>query len=154
MSLFLITDNNIVYKAKIGYSGGSFMQKVLIEQKRSGTLKWRLTAERANHLTDDKIRLEDVNIYFPEKDFSLSTKEALYNVSTRSFVIPGEVRAYAKGYDIEGKDLHWDATSSSLHAEGGIRIMGKGFMIEGERLRAHQDKAEIDNNVKAVFYGN
>ncbi len=154
LTLFFITGNDNDYKAKIDYGDGSYMEGVHIEQKKGGMLKWRMTAEKATHLNNDKIRLENVMIHFPEKDFTLSTKEALYSLNNRNLEIPGEIKAHARGYDIEGKNLRWDAVSSSLQAEGGIVIKGKGFLIEGEHLKASQDKAELNKNVKAVFYGN
>lgn len=138
---------------KIVYGDNAYMEDVVIEQKRSGEIKWRLLAKRATHINNNEIGLEDIVVILHEKGYTIKTNKAYYNLSDKNFNIPGEVVAVSKDVNIEGNRLFWDSSSNSLRADSDIRIEGKGFRIEGDGLTATSDKAILNKNVRAIFDG-
>lgn len=136
---------------KISYGENSFMEDVVIEQKKSGEIKWRLHAKKATSISNDEIGLEDITVILPEKGYEIKAAKAFYNLSNKNFNIPGEVIAFSKDAHIKGSKLFWDSTTNSLKAESDIEIRGKGFNIQGDKLDATSNKAVLNKNVRAVF---
>lgn len=149
--VYIRVEYNTDYIPKIVYGDNSYMEDVVIEQKRSGSLKWRLIAKKATHVSNDEIGLEDITVLLPEKGYTLNAEKAYYNLANKSFSIPGEVVAKSDDVNIEGNKLFWDATSNSLKAESDIKIEGKGFKIQGDELTATSDRAVLNKNVRAIF---
>ncbi|MCX8070190.1 MAG: LPS export ABC transporter periplasmic protein LptC [Thermodesulfovibrionales bacterium] len=154
VSMFFLTSQDGDFKTKISYSENSFMEDIVIEQKKTGNLIWRLEAKKAIHLNEDDIKLENITVLLPEKDLKLKAQKAFYSLKTKDFHIPEDIDVSAKEFDIKGKGIYWDSKTNTLKSESDIKILGKGFSIEGNSLSATSDKARLENNVKAVFYGN
>ncbi|MFQ3574092.1 MAG: LPS export ABC transporter periplasmic protein LptC [Thermodesulfovibrionales bacterium] len=150
---YMRLEYNRDYIPRIQYGDNSYMEDVVIEQKRSGNVKWTLFAKRANYIGSEDISLEDITVTLHDKGYTLKTANAFYNMTNKNFTIPGEVIAVSKDVNIEGSNLFWDASSSSLKAHGDIRLEGKGFKIEGDELTATSDKAILNKNVRAIFDG-
>ncbi len=153
VSFFLMTTDESDFKPSIAFGANAFMEDVVIEQRKAGQLKWRLTASKAWHLNTEDIKLEGVSILMPDKEFILRTEVAFYSLNSKNFSVPGEIKAYSKDYEIVGKRLYWDAVKGALVAEKDIRITGKGFEVQGDDLYASEDRAILNKNVKAVFHG-
>lgn len=153
VALWFVSNKDPNFKAPGTVMEASVMEDVVIEQKKAGQVKWRLSAKKAYHMSNDDVRLSDVSISMPEKNLVIKTDEALYSLSKRDFSVPGEVKVYSKDYDIVGSKLHWDASRSLLTAERDIKIVGQSFILEGDDLNATTDRATLNKNVRATFYG-
>lgn len=153
VALWFVVNRDANFKAPLALMETSVMDGVVIEQKKAGQIQWRLSAKTAYHMSNDDVMLSDVSISMPEKDLVLKTDKVLYSLSKRDFSVPGEVKVHSKDYDIVGSRLHWDASRSILTAERDIRIVSQGFVLEGDGLTATTDRATLNKNVRATFYG-
>ncbi|MCX8026304.1 MAG: LPS export ABC transporter periplasmic protein LptC [Thermodesulfovibrionales bacterium] len=151
--LYMRTDWGNNYMPKFSYGDASFMEDVVIEQKKSGEIKWKLLAKKATNISNEEIELEDITVLLPDKGYKIKAEKAFYNLSNKNFNIPGEIFAFSEDTNIEGSKLYWDSTTNTLKAERDIKIKGKGFSIEGDDLNATKDKAILNKNVRAVFDG-
>jgi len=154
VSFYFLTSHDGILNPKITYGDNSFMEDIVIEQKKAGSLNWRLEAKKAIHITNDDIKLDNIAIILPGKDLKINAETAYYNLKTKDFKIPNEVSVYAKDYEIKGAGIYWDSNTNTLKSQKDIKIIGKGFTLEGNSLIATKDKAMLEHNVKAVFYGN
>lgn len=143
------------YKPKFQLSDNSYMENVQIIQKRAGETRIIVKAEKAIFETETDVKMVALNLYFPEKELTLTAKNGQFNTTTKDVVIEGDIRAVTKGVDIETNKLFWDGKKSELISEDKVVIVGKsrGFYMEGDSLSAHGDKATLRNNVKAIFKG-
>lgn len=158
-SLFLLTVL-IVYlnqekdtKIKLHLGDNSYMDEVSITQKKAGLVKWILNAKKAVFLTNNDIRLDNLKIIFPEKDLTLTSNGGMYDIENRNLKINGNINAFTKDYEIVASTLFWDSSKNEILSDEKVQIVGKRFFAEGDAMTATTDKAILNKNVKAVFYG-
>lgn len=158
-SLFLLTVL-IVYlnqekdaKVKLRLSDNSYMEGVSITQRKEGRVKWILNAEKAVFLTANDVELDKLKIVFPEKELTLTSSSGMYDIEKRNLKIDGNINASTKDYDIVANTLFWDSSKNEIFSDKKVQIMGKKFFAEGDTLTATADKATLNKNVRAVFYG-
>lgn len=158
-SLFLLTIL-IVYlnqekdaKIKLRLGDNSHMDDVSITQKKAGLVKWILNAEKAVFLTSNDVKLDNLKIIFPEKELTLTSNGGMYDIENRNLKIDGNINAFTKDYEIVASTLFWDSSKNEILSDERVQIVGKKFFAEGDNLTATTDKATLNKNVKAVFYG-
>lgn len=140
-------------RPKIVVAEQSTMDDLEIVNRQDGVVKWTLLARKAVYLSDKEVKLHDLTITFPEKDFSMKAEEGLYNMESRNFRIDTPITANAKNYDITAKSMEWDSAKNQLVANDRVFIVGQSFTIEGDNLVATASKATLQKNVRAVFHG-
>jgi LPS export ABC transporter protein LptC len=131
----------------------SYMNDASILQKREGEVKWELKAKRAVFFNNDVVNLSDLKITFPEKDLVLTSERGMYDIENRNLTIEGNIKASTDDYDILATTLFWDSSEEKIFSEERVRVVGRNFVVDGDGLTATTDKARLNNNVKAVFYG-
>lgn len=158
-SLFLLTVL-IVYlnqekdeRLKLRLGDDSYMEGVSITQRKEGLVKWILNAEKAVFVTDNDVKLDRLKVIFPEKELTLTSTEGLYDIEKRNLKLDGNINAFTKDYEIVATTLFWDSSKNEIISDEKVRIMGKKFFAEGDTLTATADKATLNKNVRAVFYG-
>lgn len=158
-SLFLLTVL-IVYlnqekdaKIKLHLGDNSYMDEVSITQKKAGLVKWMLNSEKAIFLTNNDIKLDNLKIIFPEKELTLTSNSGMYDIENRNLKIEGNINAFTKDYEIVASTLFWDSSKNEIFSDERVQIVGKRFFAEGDAMTATTDKATLNKNVKAVFYG-
>lgn len=140
-------------KIKLGPGDSSYMDEVSITQKKAGLVKWRLNAEKAVFLTSNYVKLDNLKIIFPEKELTLTSNSGMYDIENRNLKIDGNINAFTKDYEIVASTLFWDSSKNEILSDEKVKIVGKKFFAEGDNLTATTDKATLNKNVKAVFYG-
>ena len=152
-SFFYFQDSD--YKPKFKLSDNSYMENVVIIQKKAGELRLEVKAEKAIFETETDVKLIALNAYYPEKALTLTSETGHYNTDSRNLVIEGNIKAQTKGFDIVTNKLYWDGAKAELLSENKVVIVGKnkGIYIEGDKLTAHENKATLRHNVKAIFKG-
>lgn len=140
-------------RPKIVVAEQSAMDDLEIVNRQDGEVKWTLLAKKAVYLNDKEVRLRDLTITFPGKNFSMKAEEGLYNTESRNFRIDTPITANAKNYDITAKSMAWDGAKNQLIANDRVFIMGQSFTIEGDNLVATASRATLQKNVRAVFHG-
>lgn len=138
---------------KLSVSDNSYMDDVSITQKKDGKVKLALNAKKAVFITNNDVMLADVKIVLPEKSLTLTSKEGMYDIESRNLKIDGNINASTKDYDIVADAIIWDSSRNEIFSDKKVRIIGKKFFAEGDNLTATSDKAILNKNVKAVFYG-
>lgn len=158
-SLFLLTVL-IMYvnqekdtKVKLRVGDNSYMDKVSITQKKAGLVKWVLNAEKAMFLTSNDVKLDNLRIVFPEKELTLTSSGGMYDIENRNLKIEGNINAFTKDYEIVASTLFWDSSKNEILSDEKVQIVGKRFFAQGDTMTATTDKAILNKNVKAVFYG-
>jgi LPS export ABC transporter protein LptC len=143
------------YKPKFHLSDNSFMENVVIVQKKAGETRLEVKADKAIFETETNVKLLAVNAYYPEKELTLTSETGNFNTETKDLVIEGDIKAQTKGFDIVTNKLYWDGKKAELLSEDKVVIVGKerGIYIEGDKLSAHDNKATLRNHVKAIFKG-
>jgi lipopolysaccharide assembly outer membrane protein LptD (OstA) len=143
------------YKPNFKLSENSYMENVKIIQKKAGKTRVVVNAEQAIFETDTDVRLLALNIYFPEKNVTMTAKAGNYSTTTKNVVVEGDIQANTKGYDLQTNKLNYDAAKGELLADDKVMITGKsrGFYMEGDEMTAQGDKAILHKHVKAVFKG-
>ncbi len=140
-------------KIKLRLEDNSYMDNVRIIQKKEGAVKWVLDAKKAVFLTANDIKLHSMKIFFPEKELVLTSNSGLYDVDNKSLKIEDNIKASTKDYDIVATTLFWDSSRNELLSDEQVHITGKRFSAVGDTMTATTDKAILNKNVKAVFYG-
>jgi len=140
-------------KVKLRLGDNSYMDDVSIIQKKEGIVKWILNAKKAVFLTSNDVKLDSLKIIFPEKELTLTSNGGMYDIENRNLKIDGNINAFTKDYEIVANTLLWDSSKNEILSEEKVQIMGKKFFAEGDNLTATTDKATLNKNVKAVFYG-
>ncbi len=138
---------------KLSVSDNSYMDDVSITQKKDGKVKLALNAKKAVFITNNDVMLADVKIVLPEKSLTLTSKEGMYDIESRNLKMDGNINASTKDYDIVADAIIWDSSRNEIFSDKKVRIIGKKFFAEGDNLTATSDKAILNKNVKAVFYG-
>lgn len=138
---------------KLNVSDNSYMDDVSITQKKDGKVKLALNAKKAVFITNNDVMLADVKIVLPEKSLTLTSKEGMYDIESRNLKMDGNINASTKDYDIVADAIIWDSSRNEIFSDKKVRIIGKKFFAEGDNLTATSDKAILNKNVKAVFYG-
>jgi LPS export ABC transporter protein LptC len=143
------------FKPKFNLSDNSFMENVVITQKKAGNTRLVVNAQKAIFETETNVKLLALNVYFPEKDLTLTSDSGRYDTVSRDIEIEGDIKANTKGYDIVTNKLHWDGKKAELVSDDKVVIVGKNrnFYIEGDTMTAHDGKATLHRNVKAIFKG-
>jgi lipopolysaccharide assembly outer membrane protein LptD (OstA) len=129
------------------------MDEVSITHKKAGLVKWILNSEKAVFLTNNDVKLDNLKIIFPEKDLTLTSNGGMYDIENRNLKIDGNINAFTKDYEIVANTLFWDSSKNEILSDERVQIVGKKFFAEGDNLTATPDKATLNKNVKAVFYG-
>jgi LPS export ABC transporter protein LptC len=140
-------------KAKLTLGDDSYMDKVHITHKKDGATKWILDARKAVFITSKDVKLADLKITFPEKELVLTSNNGLYDIDSRNLTIEENINASTKDYDIIATKLFWDSSKNEIMSDERVQIVGRKFHVEGDNLNATNDKATLNKNVKAVFYG-
>ncbi len=140
-------------KVKLRLGDNSYMDEVSITQKKAGRIKWILNSEKAVFLTDNDIKLNNLKIIFPEKELTLTSNGGMYNIESRNLKIDGNINAFTKDYRIVASTLFWDSSKNEVFSDKKVQLVGKKFFAEGDTMTATTDKATLNKNVKAVFYG-
>jgi LPS export ABC transporter protein LptC len=140
-------------KFKLSVGDNSYMDDVSIIQKKEGMVKLALNAKKAVFITSNNVTLADLKIEFPEKSLTLTSKEGMYDIESRNLKMSENITASTKDYDIVAETLFWDSSKSEIFSDKRVQITGKKFFAEGDNLTATSDKAILNKNVKAVFYG-
>ncbi|MDI6801074.1 MAG: LPS export ABC transporter periplasmic protein LptC [Thermodesulfovibrionales bacterium] len=148
-----VSFNNEKQELKLQFGTKSFMDDVKITHKKNNMTKWELHSQKATFLSDKDVELANLKITFPEKGLVLTSDKGMYNIESRDLKIDDNIRASTEDYEIVAKTLFWDSSKNELFSDGKVMIVGKKFFIEGNALAATTDKAKLNNNVKAVFYG-
>lgn len=153
LTVYFIHDSD--YKPSFRLSENSYMEKVRIIQKKAGETRIVVNADQAIFETETDIKLIALNVYFPEKKLTLTSKTGNYHTTTKNVEIEGDIKANSQGYDIQTERLNYDASKGELLTEDKVVIIGKsrGFYMEGDELTARGDKATLHKNVKAIFKG-
>ena len=144
------------FKPKFRLSDNSYMENVVITQKKAGETRLVVNAEKAIFESETDVKLLALNVYFPEKGLTLTSESGRYNTVNRDIVIEGDIKANTKGYDIVTNKLYWDGKKAELLSNDKVVIVGKNrnIYIEGDKMTAHDGKAVLHKNVKAIFKGN
>lgn len=140
-------------KIKLRLGDNSYMDEVSITQKKAGLVKWILNSEKAVFLTNNDIKLDNLKIIFPEKELTLTSNGGMYDIENRNLKIEGNISAFTKDYEIVASTLFWDSSKNEILSDERVQIIGKRFFAEGDTMTATTDKATLNKNVKAVFYG-
>ncbi|BCB96962.1 hypothetical protein JZK55_18840 [Dissulfurispira thermophila] len=158
-SLFLLTvlimyvDQEKDTKVKLRVEDNSYMDKVSITQKKAGLVKWILNAEKAVFLTSSDVKLDNLKIIFPEKELTLTSSSGMYDIENKNLKIDGNINAFTKDYEIVASTLFWDSSKNEILSDEKVQILGKRFFAQGDAMTATTDKATLNKNVKAIFYG-
>ncbi|GER93912.1 LPS export ABC transporter periplasmic protein LptC [hot springs metagenome] len=158
-SLFLLTvlimyvDQEKDTKVKLRVEDNSYMDKVSITQKKAGLVKWILNAEKAVFLTSSDVKLDNLKIIFPEKELTLTSSSGMYDIESKNLKIDGNINAFTKDYEIVASTLFWDSSKNEILSDEKVQILGKRFFAQGDAMTATTDKATLNKNVKAIFYG-
>lgn len=140
-------------KTKIRLGDNAYMDDVTITHKKDGAVKWTLSSKKAVFVTDTDVALTGVTITFPEKELTLTSDAGSYNMAQRDLKIEKNIKAAGKNYDIVAETLFWDSSRNEILSDDTVRIIGQRFQVEGDHLVATNDKATLNSNVKAIFYG-
>lgn len=140
-------------KIKLRLGDNSYMDEVSITQKKAGLVKWILNSEKAVFLTNNDIKLDNLKIIFPEKELTLVSNGGIYDIESRNLKIDGNINAFTRDYEIVASTLFWDSSKNEILSDKKVQIVGKRFFAEGDTMTATTDKATLNKNVKAVFYG-
>ncbi|MEW5746162.1 MAG: LPS export ABC transporter periplasmic protein LptC [Nitrospirota bacterium] len=151
--LALFSEREGALKTKVKLGDNSYMDEVTIVQKKDGATKWTLSSKKAVFVTDNEVALAQVNITFPEKELTLTSDNGTYHIEQRDLKIEKNIKAAGKNYDIVAETLFWDASRNELFSDDTVHIVGKKFHVEGDSMVATTDKATLNSNVKAIFYG-
>jgi len=143
------------FKPKFRLSDNSYMETVVITQKKAGETRLVVHAEKAIFETETDVKLLALNAYFPEKSLTLTSDSGRYNTVSRDIEIEGDIKANTKGYDIVTNKLHWDGKKAELLSQDKVVIVGKNrnIYIEGDTMTAQDGKATLHKHVKAIFKG-
>lgn len=131
----------------------SYMDNVSITQRHDGVVNWVLIARKAVFEGDDKVKLAEMKITFPEKELVLTADGGTYDVDQRNLEIEGNINASTRNYNIVATRLFWNASGNELISDDKVKIIGKRFSVEGDTLEASSGKAKLSKNVKAIFSG-
>jgi len=148
----LILEREGEYKSKVNLGENSYMDDVNIIQRKEGVVKWILGSRRAVFVDQNNVKLIGLRITFPEKELTLNSDGGMYDIEKRNLAIDGHIKASTKDYDIVTDKLFWDASKNELFSDQKVKIIGKKFYVEGNDLNATNDRATLNNNVKAIFY--
>jgi LPS export ABC transporter protein LptC len=140
-------------KIKLRPGDNSYMDDVSITQKKAGVVKWMLSAKKAIFLTGNDVKLDNLKIIFPEKELTLTSNGGMYDIENRNLKIDGNINAFTMDYEIVASTLFWDSSKNEIVSDEKVKIVGKKFFAEGDNLTATTDKATLNKNVRAVFYG-
>jgi len=152
IALYVNHDRDI--RVRLVLADQSYMEDVKMVQRRDGVPKWTLNAKRAVFVTEQNIEMSDLAITFPEKKMVLNSEKGMYNTDSKDLLIEGNIKASTGTYDIITTTLLWNGTRNELTSNQKVQIVGKRFVVEGEDLVATTDKARLQKNIRAVFYGN
>jgi len=151
LTAYLIQDNDT--NTKLLLDDNSYMDDVSIIQKKKGSAQWMVNAKKAVFLNNTDVMLSDLKIIFPEKGLTLTSDKGLYDIESRDLEIEDNVNAFTKDYEIAAAKLRWDSSRNEIISDERIQIKGKKFFMEGDSFKSSADKAMLNKNVKAVFYG-
>jgi LPS export ABC transporter protein LptC len=153
VTVYFMQDSD--YKPNFRLSENSYMENVRIVQKKAGETRIVVNAEKAIFETETDVKLIALNLYFPEKQLTLTSKTGDYNTTTRNVVIRGDIKANTKGYDIRTDTLRYDDSKGKLVTNDKVVITGqsRGFYMEGDVMTAEGHVATLHKNVKAIFKG-
>lgn len=151
LAVYLNQEKDARVKLRLG--DNSYMDDVSITQKKEGIVKWILRAEKAVFVTNNDVKLDSLKIIFPEKELTLTSNGGMYDIDNRNLKIDGNINASTKDYEIVANTLFWDSSKNEILSDEKVQIVGKKFFAEGDNLTATTDKATLNKNVKAVFYG-
>ncbi|MBA4349322.1 MAG: hypothetical protein C0415_04965 [Thermodesulfovibrio sp.] len=140
-------------KPKLRLEGGSYMDNASITQRKDGMVKLIVNAQRAFFINEKDVKLTNMEIVFPEKELTLKSDGGMYDMSSRNLDIMGNIKASTKDYDIIATKLFWDSSKNEIFSDTRVEIVGRKFFAEGDNLTATGDKAILNKNVKAIFYG-
>jgi|SRR5208283_551233 len=150
--IVLFSEREEFYKPKVNLADNSYMDRVSIIQRKDGVVKWTLAAKKATFLDENNVKLDGMQITFPEKGLTLNSDGGLYDIEKRNLKIDGHIKASTADYDILTPALFWDASKNELFSDQRVQIIGKRFYVEGDDLNATSNKATLNKDVKAIFY--
>lgn len=140
------------YKPKVNLGDNSYMDGVSIVQRKDGIIKWKLASKKAVFIDENDVKLETLQITFPDRGLTLNSDGGIYDIEKRNLKINGHVDAATADYDILTPALFWDSSKNEIFSDQRVQIIGKKFYVEGDDLDSTNDKATLNKNVKAIFY--
>jgi len=143
-----------VARLNVQLAGDSFFEGLKIINKKDGITEWVLTAKRADISKNGKeALLRGIEMRLEKQGMMVQAEKGLYDMETKNVTIDGIITARDKNYVITTSQALIDSSGGMLETQGEVTVEGKKFNLEGKGLQAdnNEQKVRILNNVKATF---
>ncbi len=139
---------------KIGfYHENSIMKNIKIKKISKDSIQWVASIKEARFTgNEDTAYLKNISIYYPEKDFTLTSLNGVYNIEKGAINLDNSVRGFSHKLLFRTNRLQYNPEKGIISANKGVIIKGKRITITGNRARLKEkNKLEIEGNVKTIF---
>jgi len=139
-------------KVKISTEGSIFKDAQYI-QKKDNQVKLLLNAKETIMSEDGKImKLKEVSIFFPEKNFTVNAIKGYYYPDKGDFTLIENVEGISKDFKVIATEVFYSGKDKTLYSEKPLQIRGKNFIIDGNSGKATSNLIELKKGVNAIVY--
>lgn len=135
------------------------LKQIHVIEKKKSKKEWELEADLTEIFnTEQTTLLKHVKLkFFPEnrKVVTVVANEGKFNNETKNMEVSGDVVVSSEeGYSLKTNSLKWTSSKKIIETDDPVEISKEGLNIKGKGLFSALDenRLEIKNNVKAVFY--
>ncbi len=135
------------------HTESSVMKDIKIKKILKDSVQWVASIKEARFTQNQDVAyLSDVSIYYPERQFRLSSESGVYNLKKGTIRFDSTVKGYTEKLQFETSNLKYNPEKGSISAKNGVIIRGKRLTITGERAKLKdRNRLEIEGNVKTIF---
>jgi LPS export ABC transporter protein LptC len=134
----------------------SSMHRIQMINKEGNTVKWELSAEKADFPKGNKeILLDSLGLSIKNNpEIYLTSGSGTYLVKEGDIKLNASVEMNIRDTIFKTTEMMWDNSREILTTDNQVKFIGKTFNIVGRGLvaKTKEEKVRILNDVKAVFY--
>jgi LPS export ABC transporter protein LptC len=133
---------------------GTFMEDVVVTNKREGVSQWAVSTRKAWLSEDGKsARMDSVTVVIPDREMTIVADSGIYNMETMDLTLSGNINAATDDYTIKADSAELSGDRDEISSDGMVVVEGKGFRVEGTGLRAGSENgARLLGDVRAEFH--
>lgn len=145
-------ENKTLYQAVL-LESRSYMENIVIEQKKDGQEKWSAQIGRATLMDNRKdVLIEDVVFTSKEKGIRVKAKSGVYDIKKNNVTITGDMTAYRGDVEIQSKGMSFDLATETIQSDKEVIISSDKITARADSVEALKDeRIRLSGNVTVVF---
>ncbi|RMG67850.1 MAG: LPS export ABC transporter periplasmic protein LptC [Nitrospirae bacterium] len=145
-SPFRVERINLTHKSSV-------MKGVRVKRITDSGLRWLANVREVFFKERQEVAyLKDVSLYYPDRDFYLSSDRGVYNIKKGTIKLKNSVRGRTDKMEFETERLKYNPEKGTITSDTEVLIKGERLTITGSKARVREDKRlEVEGDVRTVF---